>query len=359
MKKFLLSIILILGGTCTYAQQAQDYFPSQTGYRWDYKVIPLDSMNNEVDSMAYFRIDSFAVTTNFMGKDADLVLSKTGSLGIINFLPFTDSSFFSFENTDGYQYFRISNLQSLVGVLDSIGLDSTFFGLIQSFEDWYSVFRFNQSVNNEYTIFTKDTTISLNGINLPLRFEYLGKRLNDETIQTETGTYTCKKFLLSIVVSYIVFPPIVVELFRLETTKWIAQNVWLVKEYSPSTNVDLSSLTLGSFTIPGSKTELIPMITDVKNSKPLLADFSLDQNYPNPFNPETKINFRIPESGNVTLKVYNVLGKEVAALINEEKNSGSYTLSFNPAKENLASGVYIYVLKFKGMQISHKLVFLK
>jgi hypothetical protein len=109
MKKFLLSIILILGGTCTYAQQAQDYFPSQTGYRWDYKVIPLDSMNNEVDSMAYFRIDSFAVTTNFMGKDADLVLSKTGSLGIINFLPFTDSSFFSFENTDGYQYFRISN----------------------------------------------------------------------------------------------------------------------------------------------------------------------------------------------------------------------------------------------------------
>ncbi len=298
MKKNLLSVVLILAVTCTYAQQAQDYFPSQTGYRWDYKVIPLDSMNNEVDSMAYFRIDSFAVTTNFMGKNADLVLSKTGSLGIINFLPYTDSSFFSFENTNGYQYFRISNLQSLVGVLDSIGLDSTFLGLLQSFEDWYSVFRFNQSVNNEYTIFTKDTTINLNGTDLPMRFEYFGKRLDDETIQTEAGSFTCKKFLLSTVVSYLLtfpppIPPIPIELIRLETTKWISQSVWMVQDYSPSTQVDFSQLGLGSFTIPGSKTELIPMITDVKNSKPLLADFSLDQNYPNPFNPETKINFRI------------------------------------------------------------------
>ncbi len=252
MKSIILFIFLTVAGTAVFAQQAQDYFPLQTGYRWNYKVIPLDSMNNEIDSLTYYRVDSFAVAANFMGRNADLLLSKNSTYNLINYMPYTDSSFFSFENTDGYQYFRISNLGSLVSVLDSIGLDSTLLGVIQSFEDWYSVFRFNQSVNSEYTIFSKDTTLNLGGTNAPLRFKYLGKRLNDETIQTEAGSFTCKKFVLATTVSYL-FGPIPIEIIRLETTKWIAQNVWLVQELTPSQTIDLSLLTLGSFVIPGLK----------------------------------------------------------------------------------------------------------
>src|SRR5574338_611772 len=185
MIKIIFSSLLILGSTVLFAQQASDYFPQTPGYRWDYKVIPLDSANNEIDSMTYYREDSFAVATNFMGRSGDLVLSKTGTHNLINFIPFTDSSYFSFENTEGYYYFRISNLGNLVAILDSAGLDSTLLGVVQSFENWYSVYRFSQQVNAQYTIFSKDTTLNIGGTDLPLRFEYFGKRLAYETIQTD------------------------------------------------------------------------------------------------------------------------------------------------------------------------------
>lgn len=71
--------------------------------------------------------------------------------------------------------------------------------------------------------------------------------------------------------------------------------------------------------------------------------FGLEQNYPNPFNPATKITFNIPEQDFVTLKVYNMIGEEVAELVNEVKEAGSYQINFNA--ENLSSGTYLYVLK--------------
>ncbi|MGB3198896.1 MAG: T9SS type A sorting domain-containing protein, partial [Saprospiraceae bacterium] len=69
-------------------------------------------------------------------------------------------------------------------------------------------------------------------------------------------------------------------------------------------------------------------------------EYSLSQNYPNPFNPATKINFSIPVNGLVTLKIYNVLGKEVMTLINEHKPAGNYGAEFNGA--NLSSGIYFF-----------------
>lgn len=358
MKRIILSVIITLTSILSFAQQAGDYFPQSTGYRWDYKVIPLDSANNEITSQTYFRVDSFAVVTNFMGRSADIVLSKNGSYNLINYMPYTDSSFFSFESSNGHQYFRVSNLGSLTTLLDSIGLDSTFLGVIQSFEDWYSVFRFGEAVNSEYTIFTRDTTLNFNGTDLPLRFKYLGKRLDDETIQTEGGTFTCKKFLLSTTVSYIIIG-FHIEFIRLETTKWFAPDTWLVQEIMPSKTIDLTVIGYGNVNVPGLKTELIPTITDVKTPVYTPARFELYQNYPNPFNPETKIRFSLPESGNVSLKVYDILGNEVMTLLDGEKNTGEYSISFNPDKAELSSGVYIYELKFRGMMLSHKMVYVK
>jgi len=71
--------------------------------------------------------------------------------------------------------------------------------------------------------------------------------------------------------------------------------------------------------------------------------YNLAQNYPNPFNPTTTIQYSIPQSSHVSLKVYDILGNEIAALVNEEKESGFYTVSFNAA--GLSTGVYFYKLK--------------
>jgi photosystem II stability/assembly factor-like uncharacterized protein len=72
------------------------------------------------------------------------------------------------------------------------------------------------------------------------------------------------------------------------------------------------------------------------------ADYYLEQNYPNPFNPSTKINYELPVSGFVTLKIYDALGIEIATLVNQKQNAGSYDIDFNASK--LSSGVYFYKL---------------
>ena len=91
-------------------------------------------------------------------------------------------------------------------------------------------------------------------------------------------------------------------------------------------------------------------------SKPLV--FSLSQNYPNPFNPTTKINYTIPRTGFVTLKVYDILGREVAVLVNGFMNSGEYSIEFKKA-ETLSSGIYFYQLKQGSLVQVKKMILLK
>jgi hypothetical protein len=85
--------------------------------------------------------------------------------------------------------------------------------------------------------------------------------------------------------------------------------------------------------------------------------YALSQNYPNPFNPTTKISFELPMSGYTTLKVYDMLGKEVATLVQNELTSGSHSVNFNAS--SLASGTYVYQLNVNGTRITNKMVLLK
>ncbi len=75
----------------------------------------------------------------------------------------------------------------------------------------------------------------------------------------------------------------------------------------------------------------------------LVKEYALDQNYPNPFNPTTTIKYQIPNSGNVTIKVYDILGNEVAILVDGYMDTGKYEVEFDAS--SLASGVYMYRLK--------------
>jgi len=85
--------------------------------------------------------------------------------------------------------------------------------------------------------------------------------------------------------------------------------------------------------------------------------FALSQNYPNPFNPATTISYDVPKSGIVALKVYDVLGREVALLVNEQKQPGSYRVKFDGS--SLSSGVYFYRLQAGSFVDTKKLVLLK
>ncbi len=98
-------------------------------------------------------------------------------------------------------------------------------------------------------------------------------------------------------------------------------------------------------------------ITVVKEKKSLVKDFVLKQNYPNPFNPTTKIDYNLPEKTHVILKVYNILGEEVATLVNSIKQPGNYEITFDAG--SLPSGVYIYSLSHGQNIQSKKMILLK
>ncbi|MCB0725567.1 MAG: T9SS type A sorting domain-containing protein [Ignavibacteriae bacterium] len=85
--------------------------------------------------------------------------------------------------------------------------------------------------------------------------------------------------------------------------------------------------------------------------------FSLHQNYPNPFNPSTNIAFDIAKNGFVQLKIYDITGREVSTLVNQDLKPGSYSYCWNP--ENLSSGIYFYILKTGSFISTRKMTFLK
>jgi hypothetical protein len=100
------------------------------------------------------------------------------------------------------------------------------------------------------------------------------------------------------------------------------------------------------------------LLTGVEEkAEPLPQDFSLSQNYPNPFNPSTTIEFAIPKQANVSLKVYNMLGQEVASLVSQTMAAGHYTVDFDASK--LASGAYVYRLTAGSFVSTQKMLLMK
>jgi hypothetical protein len=102
-------------------------------------------------------------------------------------------------------------------------------------------------------------------------------------------------------------------------------------------------------------------VTAVENNLLVPQKFVLFQNYPNPFNPSTRIQYSIEKPAQVSLKVYNVLGNEVATLVNSRQEAGSYTVTFNTNKAtySLSSGVYFYRLEAGSFVSTKKLILLK
>jgi hypothetical protein len=101
----------------------------------------------------------------------------------------------------------------------------------------------------------------------------------------------------------------------------------------------------------------ITLTTGVRDFNQMPTQFGLDQNYPNPFNPTTTISYGVPQQSMVTLKVYDILGNEVATLVNEVQQAGNHAISFDASK--LTSGVYIYRMQAGSFTQTKKMILLR
>ncbi len=367
MKKLIFTVILVINSGISAAQPAGDYFPPAP-CRWEYKVTPLDSLNNEIDTLYYFRHDLFFGQIDLEGRPAKVVQTKSGPEETIQFQPYLDSMFFSFSGYVGYEYFKVGYVESLLAIIDSLINDTTFsvVNFLTSQEGWYSVYRFDQPLNYEYTIWQVDTSITFDTLTVPIRLSITGEREEDELLSTAIGDFDCKKFAMRIRLSYLIklpppLPPIAIPILQFGDSIWIAESYWILQTVIPPTNVDLSFLNLPSFYIPGLITKInafvpgVPVGVEDEISSP--QKITLEQNYPNPFNPTTTIKISVLDPGKATLVIYNSLGEEVDLLLNGELNSGTYEFVWNAA--GLSSGIYICQLKTEGYVSNRKMILLK
>ncbi|MDZ7764852.1 MAG: T9SS type A sorting domain-containing protein [Melioribacteraceae bacterium] len=112
--------------------------------------------------------------------------------------------------------------------------------------------------------------------------------------------------------------------------------------------------------LPTPEGDILSDVQDIEDTLP--TKYSLSQNYPNPFNPSTTIKFTIPQSGFVSLKVYNILGQEVKTLLSKEINTGAYSVDWNGTNnygDQLSSGVYFYRIEAGDFIESKKMLFIK
>ncbi len=130
----------------------------------------------------------------------------------------------------------------------------------------------------------------------------------------------------------------------------IFQGCWGVYKF-PSGKIIASDISNGLFVIR------IDMPTDINNSLTNPVKYSLAQNFPNPFNPVTQLEYGISELGFVTLKVFDILGKEVKTLVNEVKPSGKYKVEFNGSR--LPNGIYFYQMEIGNFVSTKKMLLIK
>jgi hypothetical protein len=151
------------------------------------------------------------------------------------------------------------------------------------------------------------------------------------------------------------------------TVPWSAISMGFVVSSSPTTIVTsvvgqgFVGMMLGANTIVETgflaDTLFRTAVTSVAEGGVVPTEFALRQNYPNPFNPSTTIRFELPKTSHVSLTVYDVLGREVVMLVQDEKDAGVHEVRFDGS--NLASGVYFYRLQAGDFVRTNKLVILR
>ncbi len=367
MKHFFSFFFVLIFSISVFAQNAEDYFPQNFGYVWFYKINQLDSNNVPIEENSYWTRDSLVSETVCEGKNAKMIFDAYGSEDVINYVPYVDTGYVALEGSDASLYVDLTVLMDT-----SLFSDNNFFKTLAALSGWYDLYHFSAVVGLEYQVFVKDTTVVIDSSEIPLRFEIKGMRNSDESLTTDIGTFDCKKFLITSTIYYLQHTPIgdiPIPLVSRENSVWIAPNNWIVKEFAPTREVDFSQIGGPRFLIPGSQKVIKNRPSDVEYEGGTPERFALFQNYPNPFNPTTTIKYSIPVNAGVdaqftkagenftSLRIYNILGEEVATLVNEKQSPGNYVVQFDAS--NLPSGVYFYTLRVGNFSATKKMILLK
>ncbi len=314
----------LFASTLTFSQ-ASNYFPNSIGTTWTFDGVLLGAGDTVISGSQYREVDSISSYSAIDGKDAYTIQSRLES-GIPS-----GSGSFAFEGTNALVY-----LPSLPPPLDTmIGLPAA---------QWLTSFKFNTGIVIPWEIFEWDTTVTLDTITIPAVIKISGEREGlNESVTVPAGTFTAARFNIIEQVGTKVFG-FFVPLFTMVDTFWIAQNTWIVKHSRSAINFEYPAATdTVSLTIPGVRRELVAFNPNVVPEEMNLPNgFTLYQNFPNPFNPVTNFQFTINSSQFTILKVFTILGEEVATLVNEKLEPGIRQVQWDAS--GLPSGVYYYRL---------------
>ena len=303
MGKFYFTFLLLLVFNTLLCAQ-NDFFPLKINNKWDYNYKSVEKIYWDISYLAQINIDSG--TVNYLVLDSTI----TDSMVIWNIQEtdkITRKLYYYYNNTDTTYDFYSNVSFHLLEYLDT-----------------------NHTIKSEsyYEVFT-----------FPLKWEEGVISPNNISRYSDDSSTVILKYHLLLLGTF-------------SDSLVFEKDIGLVYAHSAEAT---------GFNTPyfyNWEATLTSFLTGVNKIKAESAQkFVLFQNYPNPFNPTTDIGFRITEFGFVNLKVYDILGREVATLVNEEKKPGTYEVEFTGS--NLSSGIYFYRLKAGAFIQTKKMILLK
>lgn len=319
------------------------------------------------DTLGVYADNSTGYTIHYSYDNDGLLLSKTTSNGGV------------VSSIDKYSYDSVGNLTSIqttsngpdtvyeIREYDSLNRLTIIKNIINDTPfDYQYTYRYDSSGNVNYLIQTSYTGKISNKYNYFFKFDGSGK-VTDETALFKFLPDSTWDDTLEITFNYDEYGRII----------QMGQFTWF--HYNQGGNLDSMVIThtvfsgylanKGTFVDSYGNSITLPnysgynhfyyssFITGIKEDKLNNKTFTLSQNYPNPFNPMTTINYSIPSAGFVTLKVYDILGREIASLVNDEKQPGEYSVKFDGS--GLSSGIYFYHLQSGKFTSTKKLILMK
>lgn len=336
------------------AQSASEYLTPVLGSSWRYQRYDLDTAQQIIAASKKIVTDSLVGLGTFAGKSG-YVLKSYGS-------PPRDSTIVNMSNDILSFYNGGFPVEGLSKTVDSLGL-----GFIPRALEWYSYFKFASPPQNNRvdTLFRRDSTIIIDSVEFPLTLIISRVRRPAGVVTVPVGTFTSAvPFEITLNVDTWIFTPLgkfAVPLLKLVDTFFIAKNNWIVKEIQGSTFFPLTAIDNDSvphFRIPGYVRLLEKQtIAAVPRNAVNVAAFTLEQNYPNPFNGSTTISFSVHRRSIVTINVYDVLGRVIDRVMEQQFDPGTHRIQWNAG--NHSSGVYWYRVSVDGISSSRTMILQK